>query len=397
MASWLVGASAAPRICTTADTLLFGQRMVGSTTTSMARVSNCGDMPWSFTGVSVDPVTNTAFHVDTACATGLVMAPGDACAVTVRFEPLVPGQASGGLWLHNTTSTPDQLITFYGRGVNAEAGAASVVFAPARADFGAVILGVESGPLEVRVQNQGTSALVPSAIVINGAAPYDFRGETHGSPTDCRVGTPVAAGSSCGLTLFFRPQQAGMRNATLWIDAPQLGALTALVLSGDGTPQPAATPMIDVVEFHHSPSDQYFITSDTAEAAFLDAGGLGTGWVRTGAHFRAWPRGVPAGFDVCRFFGTPGIGPDSHFYTADAAECAAVKRNPHWIAEGIAFRTAIPLAGACTTGYSTVIRLWKPGVDTTGTRHRYTADPATVTAMAAAGWVVEGPVFCVPN
>jgi hypothetical protein len=57
----------------------------------------------------------------------------------------------------------------------------------------------------------------------------------------------------------------------------------------------------------------------------------------------------------------------------------------------------MPLAGACTTGYSTVIRLWKPGVDTTGTRHRYTADPATVTAMAAAGWVVEGPVFCVPN
>ena len=31
---------------------------------------------------------------------------------------------------------------------------------------------------------------------------------------------------------------------------------------------------------------------------------------------------------VCRFFGTPGKGPNSHFYTADAAECAKVKTLP---------------------------------------------------------------------
>ena len=40
---------------------------------------------------------------------------------------------------------------------------------------------------------------------------------------------------------------------------------------------------------------------------------------------------------VCRFFGTPNVGPNSHFYTADAAECAKVKTYPAWTFEGIAF------------------------------------------------------------
>src|SRR6202165_3002147 len=111
-------AAATGRICTSDDTFMFGNRAVGSSTTANATVTNCGDASWSFTDVSVHPATGPAFHVSTTCATGSTLAPGGTCTVSVRFEPTTPGQTSGGLWLHNSTSTPDQLITFYGRGVN---------------------------------------------------------------------------------------------------------------------------------------------------------------------------------------------------------------------------------------------------------------------------------------
>jgi len=394
-------ALAGPRICISDDTLLFGQRQVGSATTATSTVSNCGDAPFAFTDVSVHSATNPAFHVQSACTTGATLAPGAACTVSVQFAPTAPGQASGAVWLHNTTSTPDQLVTFYGRGVDARAGTGALVFAPAPARFDATVVGVDRGQT-VLAQNVGTAPVVPGAIVINGANPYDFRGDSYGGGGDCLVGVPIAPGGACALNLVFRPMQAGARSATLLIDAPQLATLASLALQGSGVAAapPPVTPTVDVIEFHHPPSGQYFLTADAAEAAFLDDGSLGAAWARTGATFRAYARGSQAPLearDACRFFGSPGVGPDSHFYTTDAAECALVGADPHWMREGIAFRAVPPLAGGCASGYDAVVRLWWPGADPTGSRHRFTTAPAIVAAMTQAGWVAEGVVFCVPH
>jgi len=149
-AAWFafcVGASdarAGSRICISADTFVFGNVLVGTTREAVATVSSCGDSPLALTGVNVDPLTGSAFQVTTTCATGLTLAPGSACTVAVRFAPLVPGQTSGALWLHNGSATPDQLITFYGRGVDSSAGTASLVFIPSIATFGAQAVSTES-------------------------------------------------------------------------------------------------------------------------------------------------------------------------------------------------------------------------------------------------------------
>jgi len=371
-------------------------------TTATSTVSNCGDAPFAFTDVSVHSATNPAFHAQSACTTGATLAPGGACTISVQFAPALPGQASGALWLHNTTSTPDQLVTFYGRGVDAQAGTGALVFAPAPARFDATAVGQARGPQVVRVSSTGTAPVVPTAIVINGPAPYDFRGESNGDPGDCLVGAPIAPGGACTLNLLFRPGQAGERDAVLLIDAPQLATLASLALQGTGVAAAPVPPIptVDVIEFHHAPSGQYFLTADVAEAALLDGGGLGPDWQRTGATFHAYSRDAQAPVearDACRFFGTPGVGPNSHFYTTDAAECAAVGADPHWTREGVAFRAVPPLAGGCPSAYDAVVRLWMPGLDPTGSRHRYTTSPATVATMAQAGWVVEGAAFCVPR
>src|ERR1700739_98225 len=137
-------AAAQAGYCLSRDTLLFGNQRVGSVSSQSVTVSNCGSQPWSFTNVAIDPATGSAWHVNTDCATGLTLAPGAACSVTVMFEPMNTGQTSGGLWLSNTTGTSDDLLVFYGRGIDSRAGTASLSFAPPALDFGGQPVGTPS-------------------------------------------------------------------------------------------------------------------------------------------------------------------------------------------------------------------------------------------------------------
>ena len=385
------GAGAQGRFCASNDTFLFGDRPVGSSTSATAMISNCGDQPWSFTDVSVDPATGSAYHVSGTCATGVTLAPGAACSVAVTFAPTAPGQTSGAVWLRNTTNTPDQLLTFYGRGIDAQAGTASLSFAPSALSFPAQIIGTQSAGLTVQLVNHGPAALTPSALVLTGPAAYDYS-----AIGDCNVGTPIAAGKSCALTFFFQPAALGNRPANLVVDSPQLANLAILLIGGVGitfTPSDA-----DVIEFFYPPLNTYFLAASPEEAAFIDAGGVGVGWTRTGFHFHAWTAdsAAPGALPVCRFMGTPNLGPSSHFFTADPAECALVLSNRYWLFEGMAFKTLPTVAGLCSNGTIPVTRFFWPGSDVTLIRHRYVVDAAEAQRMRAAGWIEEGAVFCAP-
>ena len=100
---------------------------------------------------------------------------------------------------------------------------------------------------------------------------------------------------------------------------------------------PAHAGLGTAIEFYNPALRHYFITAYPEEAAALDAGTNVKGWTRTGGQFTVFTEPAPGLSAVCRFFGTPGNGPNSHFYTADAAECAKVKTLPAWTYEAIAF------------------------------------------------------------
>jgi hypothetical protein len=182
----------------------------------------------------------------------------------------------------------------------------------------------------------------------------------------------------------------------------KLSRMTSVTGGGDDieiidytAPAPALADERIVVEYYNAALNHYFITSDAAEAAMLDAGIVVPGWTRTGFDFKAWPVGGK-GLSVCRFFGTPGIGPSSHFYTIDPAECAKVKNDPMWTYEGIAF-DAFPLdaSGDCPIDLMTVTRLYNNGMGGQA-NHRYLTSHSEIAVMASRGWIVEGPVFCTP-
>ena len=152
--------------------------------------------------------------------------------------------------------------------------------------------------------------------------------------------------------------------------------------------------VVDVIEYYNAALDHYFVTAFADEAAALDAG-VPPGWTRTGLDFHAWQSGTGPGNEACRFFGTPGLGPNSHFYTIDPAECDLVKSDPHWTFEALAFRAVQPLSTGCDAQYATVTRLYNNGMGGQA-NHRFVTDAATLEGMVARGWLVEGPVFCVP-
>lgn len=156
-------------------------------------------------------------------------------------------------------------------------------------------------------------------------------------------------------------------------------------------PDPASPVAI---EYYNAALAHYFLTAFPEEAAFLDAGGLAGAWQRTGYAFAAWNADDAGTVDVCRLFGTPDVGPNTHFYTGFAAECAGLRVNPLWTYEGIAFRMRLPAADACPVSTRPVYRLYNDPPTLAEVNHRYTTDGAVYVTMQAQGWIGEGVAFC---
>ena len=148
------------------------------------------------------------------------------------------------------------------------------------------------------------------------------------------------------------------------------------------------------IEYYNATLDHYFITSDPIEVAILDAGQQIPGWQRTGYAFNVYAPDAAQGVPACRFFGVPGVGPNTHFYTILPNECDDVKRNPLWIFEGLVFRVEGPdAAGNCPADRVPVVRMYNNGKGGQA-NHRYLTSHNGITEMGLEGWILEGVVFC---
>ena len=186
-----------------------------------------------------------------------------------------------------------------------------------------------------------------------------------------------------------------------------LAAFGALALPAAAqTPAPTPPALTEAVEFYNASLDHYFITADSVEIGLLDEGTKLKGWARTGKSFKVWPATptVSGATPVCRFYGNPARGLDSHFYSASPTECAEVKSKfpDSWLLEAdIVFQvTPVSLpAGTCPSGTKAVQRTYNNRGDV---NHRYTTDPAVQSAMVQKGYIEEGygkppVVMCAPE
>lgn len=160
------------------------------------------------------------------------------------------------------------------------------------------------------------------------------------------------------------------------------------------------------IEFYNTGLKHYFITTDAGEAAGIDAGAAGPNWSRTGETFKVWTAQAGGATAVCRFYGSVSPGPNSHFYTADTAECASLRTleastpetQKKWHYEGSGFFVASPQSASCASGMAPIHRYYNDGYARgDDSNHRLTANAALRTAMESAGWRYEGVVMCAPQ
>ena len=167
---------------------------------------------------------------------------------------------------------------------------------------------------------------------------------------------------------------------------------------------PTKYSTVDVAEYYHAEFNHYFMTGSPAEKALLDAGNF-PGWARTGFGFVAYApgSGAPGTSPVCRFYGRPEAGIDSHFYSALPSECADVetKYASSWRKESSnVFEVSLPNPqnGWCPDATTPLYRAYngKPNAN-----HRYSIETKGQNDMKVSGWQPEGLtsagiVMCVP-
>ena len=161
-----------------------------------------------------------------------------------------------------------------------------------------------------------------------------------------------------------------------------------------------ALASVPVVEFYNTNLDHYFITADANEAAGIDGGSAGPGWIRTGNSFKSG-----GSTPVCRFYGSQVPGPNSHFYTLAGAECDGLKQlqaitpatQKRWNFESLDFISSPSTNGVCPIGTVPVYRAYNNGfargVDS---NHRISSTSAAIQEVVSRGWFDEGVVMCAP-
>jgi hypothetical protein len=166
---------------------------------------------------------------------GTTLAASASCTITLAFSPTAAGTRSGTLSITHSGLTTAVPIALSGTGA-AAATQSTISLDASTFAFGNQTVNTTSSAKTLTVSNTGNAALNFSAITLGGSAAADYSA-TGG----CAVGTAVAAGGSCKLTLRFTPSTTGSRSASLMLKSDASNGDAAVSLGGTG--QAVATPM----------------------------------------------------------------------------------------------------------------------------------------------------------
>jgi len=249
-----------------------------------------------------------------------------------------------------------------------DAGETFSIFAPVSEPGHYIGAGADSGANGI---DKGFDAWMRDGTVVNFLAWYanttDYESET--APVRAYIAQGVNAGQTAGRAV----------------------AAVLAIPEQDGAP-PAYS--VNVIEFYNAALDHYFITADSNEISDLERG-VHPGWTRTGQSFKAY--GARSGGrigrrPVCRAYGKPEAGLNSHFYSANPDECfdTLARQNGAWgleASELFQMNLPHPMTGECPAGNVPVYRTWNQRADS---NHRYTTSMPTRDQMSAKGHVAEG-------
>ena len=159
------------------------------------------------------------FKVTTTC--GTTVPAGATCAINVVFQPKTVGNLHGTITLQDSASSKAQIILLSGQSTPLE-------LTPAKLNFGNERVGDTSPPQQITVTNESAAAVTLQAIQIGGINNNDFQ-QTN------TCGSQIGRGSSCTISVTFRPLKTGARTGTVVFALSGVPNPHFVTLEGTGT------------------------------------------------------------------------------------------------------------------------------------------------------------------
>jgi hypothetical protein len=175
----------------------FGAVKVGTSSAPRSvRVDNRGDQPLTVTA-TVTGQASGDFVIDASACSGIAVAPGAACSITVTFHPTVTGSRDATLEISSDGPYSPRPVDLSAAGVRPWAAL------PSEVDFGSTPPGT-SVTRNVSLTAYNAYVSVESATVVATADHGDVNEFLAGSDTCSGRDIPVA--TSCSVSVKFRPQ-----------------------------------------------------------------------------------------------------------------------------------------------------------------------------------------------
>src|SRR3989441_5993858 len=190
-------------------------------TTSAAQFSTLTNSGTTTITISGETISGDfAFAGLGTCGTSLTT--GTSCTISVNFTPTTTGTRTGTVTVNDSATGSPQTITLSG---SSGTGTPAASLSPASLSFGNQTVGASSAAKSITLSNTGAASLSISGIAVTGTNSGDFA-QTH------TCGTSLAAGTSCTISVTFKPTTTGSRSAGVAVTDNASGSPQTAALSG---------------------------------------------------------------------------------------------------------------------------------------------------------------------
>jgi serine protease len=252
------------------STLSFGERQINTTSSSQTiTIRNSGTaalqiFTFSFSepAIRLSGTDASQFSRSTDCDSIPV---AGSCSVSVRFAPTTVGSKLATIQIEYRSGSNTKVKSITLNGVGALFSPVIAV-SPSSVDFGNQAANSTSAAQTVTVSNRGTGPLTIGTVALAGVDASQFV-----QTNNC---SSVAVGSTCAISVTFKPTSLGAKSATISITHNATGSPTSIALSG--TALAAIAPVISVSPAALSFGNQIIDTTSSSQGVTVSSGGNAT-------------------------------------------------------------------------------------------------------------------------
>jgi Abnormal spindle-like microcephaly-assoc'd, ASPM-SPD-2-Hydin len=212
--------------------------------------------------ISQIAISNTNFAETNTCGSSL--AGNASCTIAVSFTPQSSGAQTATLTVTDDASNNPQTATLSGTAM-----VAPLALSPTSLSWGSIAVGASSGAKTLTLTNSQTSAAIIDSITV-GPDFYISANTCPASPNS------LAGGTSCTVSLEFRPTSAGAKSETITFNdnaanSPQTATLTGTGTNGSLLFSPSSLTFAATTIGSTSASQSATLTNQSGAAVTLSA------------------------------------------------------------------------------------------------------------------------------